>query len=105
MADLPPSAPPMGAAYQMFDFSDKSADFSTGSPACSINGVGSAIPSAQAVDLFRQPGVAAGVVGFAVRQAPVDVAERSEEHTSDLQSLMRISYAVFCANKKTNGNT
>src|SRR3546814_6199338 len=26
--------------------------------------------------------------------------ERSEEHTSELQSLMRISYAVFCLNKK-----
>src|SRR3546814_5727002 len=26
---------------------------------------------------------------------------RSEEHTSELQSLMRISYAVFCLNKKT----
>src|SRR3546814_5193718 len=31
----------------------------------------------------------------------VDVAEeRSEEHTSELQSLMRISYAVFCLKKK-----
>src|SRR3546814_6702531 len=29
------------------------------------------------------------------------VAERSEEHTSELQSLMRISYAVFCLKKKT----
>src|SRR3546814_8494561 len=28
-------------------------------------------------------------------------ATRSEEHTSELQSLMRISYAVFCLNKKT----
>src|SRR3546814_9462782 len=28
------------------------------------------------------------------------VASRSEEHTSELQSLMRISYAVFCLNKK-----
>src|SRR3546814_6189407 len=28
------------------------------------------------------------------------VARRSEEHTSELQSLMRISYAVFCLNKK-----
>src|SRR3546814_8629095 len=28
-------------------------------------------------------------------------AERSEEHTSELQSLMRISYAVFCLKKKT----
>src|SRR3546814_7208689 len=27
---------------------------------------------------------------------------RSEEHTSELQSLMRISYAVFCLNKKNN---
>src|SRR3546814_6440239 len=29
---------------------------------------------------------------------------RSEEHTSELQSLMRISYAVFCLQKKTNNN-
>src|SRR3546814_4740207 len=28
-------------------------------------------------------------------------AQRSEEHTSELQSLMRISYAVFCLKKKT----
>src|SRR3546814_9653968 len=31
--------------------------------------------------------------------------ERSEEHTSELQSLLRISYAVFCLQKKTNENT
>src|SRR3546814_3856776 len=30
------------------------------------------------------------------------LAERSEEHTSELQSLMRISYAVFCLKKKNN---
>src|SRR3546814_5209736 len=30
-----------------------------------------------------------------------DTIERSEEHTSELQSLMRISYAVFCLKKKT----
>src|SRR3546814_10667913 len=30
------------------------------------------------------------------------LAARSEEHTSELQSLMRISYAVFCLTKKTN---
>src|SRR3546814_4462252 len=29
---------------------------------------------------------------------------RSEEHTSELQSLMRISYAVFCLKKKKNSN-
>src|SRR3546814_10961593 len=40
--------------------------------------------------------------GFARRRPrwrPVDF-ERSEEHTSELQSLMRISYAVFCLKKK-----
>src|SRR3546814_1090784 len=31
-------------------------------------------------------------------------ARRSEEHTSELQSLMRISYAVFCLKKKTTQN-
>src|SRR3546814_5839566 len=31
-------------------------------------------------------------------------ARRSEEHTSELQSLMRISYAVFCLKKKKNTN-
>src|SRR3546814_3443545 len=30
------------------------------------------------------------------------IYERSEEHTSELQSLMRISYAVFCLKKKNN---
>src|SRR3546814_3757173 len=36
------------------------------------------------------------------RDDPVlrDVMDRSEEHTSELQSLMRISYAVFCLKKK-----
>src|SRR3546814_8323145 len=32
---------------------------------------------------------------------PDGVTDRSEEHTSELQSLMRISYAVFCLKKKT----
>src|SRR3546814_1327893 len=37
------------------------------------------------------------------RGGRIDLFERrSEEHTSELQSLMRISYAVFCLQKKTN---
>src|SRR3546814_5157736 len=36
--------------------------------------------------------------------AHVTAWSRSEEHTSELQSLMRISYAVFCLTKKTNNN-
>src|SRR3546814_3659655 len=39
------------------------------------------------------------------RVEPADQrAGRSEEHTSELQSLMRISYAVFCLKKKKNNN-
>src|SRR3546814_8689025 len=34
------------------------------------------------------------------RDRPCDFVARSEEHTSELQSLMRISYAVFCLKKK-----
>src|SRR3546814_2463594 len=33
------------------------------------------------------------------------IVRRSEEHTSELQSLMRISYAVFCLKKKKHQNT
>src|SRR3546814_2139092 len=35
---------------------------------------------------------------------PASFDERSEEHTSELQSLMRISYAVFCLKKKKQKN-
>src|SRR3546814_3035478 len=37
-------------------------------------------------------------------KASADLAMRSEEHTSELQSLMRISYAVFCLKKKKKYN-
>src|SRR3546814_4123607 len=37
-----------------------------------------------------------------IRRGSQEFANRSEEHTSELQSLMRISYAVFCLNKKRN---
>src|SRR3546814_3658114 len=38
--------------------------------------------------------------GGGARRAIIDHIGRSEEHTSELQSLMRISYAVFCLKKK-----
>src|SRR3546814_7074100 len=46
-------------------------------------------------------------IGIVVDDAIVVVenVERSEEHTSELQSLMRISYAVFCLKKKKNNIT
>src|SRR3546814_8837707 len=53
------------------------------------------------------------VVGTAVGELPRSLGDgslgddgcrRSEEHTSELQSLMRISYAVFCLKKKKKNN-
>src|SRR3546814_6781478 len=41
-----------------------------------------------------------GVVVITDRYPQAEVPGRSEEHTSELQSLMRISYAVFCLKKK-----
>src|SRR3546814_10012505 len=41
-----------------------------------------------------------GVIGSGSRSLSRNPSERSEEHTSELQSLMRISYAVFCLKKK-----
>src|SRR3546814_9382451 len=41
-----------------------------------------------------------GAVALLVREQHGEI--RSEEHTSELQSLMRISYAVFCLKKKIN---
>src|SRR3546814_7463504 len=63
------------------------------------------------IDLKRNPNIRPGrhyrflAGGGCRRTAPIiDVkaigADRTEEHTSDLQSLMRISYAVFCLKKK-----
>src|SRR3546814_8987013 len=44
------------------------------------------------LDVVMMSGISAGMVAILVR---------SEEHTSELQSLMRISYAVFCLKTKT----
>src|SRR3546814_4884578 len=49
-------------------------------------------------DRRERGGVDAAVVGAK------DDQPRSEEHTSELQSLMRISYAVFCLKKKKSRN-
>src|SRR3546814_9963727 len=39
-------------------------------------------------------------IGCVIEDRAAEPANRSEEHTSELQSLMRISYAVFCLKKK-----
>src|SRR3546814_6730872 len=56
-----------------------------------------------------QEHLAAGHVGALAhvhkQRVCVDIQGRSEEHTSELQSLMRISYAVLCLKKNTKQNT
>src|SRR3546814_6999402 len=69
--------------------------------------------------LFRSADGSGVLVGQRVADDPADVifakhrrveivrhgaSSRSEEHTSELQSLMRISYAVFCLTKKKRDN-
>src|SRR3546814_1376790 len=51
--------------------------------------------------LEDETGVANAIVWKKVFDKYRSVVMRSEEHTSELQSLMRISYAVFCLKKKT----
>src|SRR3546814_1010759 len=61
-------------------------------PGTSIDGKGETVPGVKAVS--RRNGIVL-----------VSMESRSEEHTSELQSLMRISYAVFCLKKKTTTST
>src|SRR3546814_9297892 len=44
------------------------------------------------------------VIGGSPDTVAQQLEERSEEHTSELQSLMRISYAVFCLKKKNEND-
>src|SRR3546814_2655127 len=60
--------------------------------AAAIRGVVGTLDSL--VGLFRSD--------YAVADIATTADDRSEEHTSELQSLMRISYAVFCLKKKNN---
>src|SRR3546814_2886108 len=66
----------------------------------------------QLINMFNVPnGRFVDLPGYGFAKVPMDVSQawgrligdylqRSEEHTSELQSLMRISYAVFCLKKK-----
>src|SRR3546814_3604211 len=48
----------------------------------------------------EQLGEVGRAFGAGILDAELKIVDRSEEHTSELQSLMRISYAVFCLKKK-----
>src|SRR3546814_7142348 len=69
-----------------------------------------AAPRRRRRKLLRQPRTRRARIGLESRARPrrdvrVELALRSEEHTSELQSLMRISYAVFCLKKKKQKHT
>src|SRR3546814_8461288 len=51
--------------------------------------------------LLTARGLGTQAIMMATGKSKTCVWRRSEEHTSDLQSLMRISYAVFCLKQKT----
>src|SRR3546814_11805100 len=59
-----------------------------------------AAPQVQAVGRLAAVAPEQPVQQAAARRIDERVVDRSEEHTSELQSLMRISYAVFCLKKK-----
>src|SRR3546814_4536725 len=69
----------------------------------------SAAPSTRRTGAITLPGVCFRPDGYklgppACKGLGCPLAARSEEHTPELQSLMRVAYAVFCLNKKNRGH-
>src|SRR3546814_3421408 len=92
------------AAYEM-RISDWSSDVCSSDLPERAGGRGPAVAADRWADGWRHAGVKAGVWnrGFGIGTSGFALnsdESRSEEHTSELQSLMRISYAVFCLKKK-----
>src|SRR3546814_7835083 len=70
-------------------------------PAASTRAAGAALAqTVRGTDRSVQDGGPASRLAAASGSPATHAAWRSEEHTSELQSLMRISYAVFCLKKK-----
>src|SRR3546814_5989655 len=59
------------------------------------------VPRQRQRKIVRQVGRGLQIGRQGLAHQKLGVGGRSEEHTSELQSLMRISYAVFCLKKKT----
>src|SRR3546814_10742415 len=67
-------------------------------PSCVAKRLGRPSPARLWKDYSRRK----AATGWTSSCSPAHISRRSEEHTSELQSLMRISYAVFCLKKKKN---
>src|SRR3546814_1808912 len=78
-------------AQQLLDAGDAGADAAV-SVAKAMTGMATTLSAQESVQMH-------GGIGM-TDEYDVGFYMRSEEHTSELQSLMRISYAVFCLNKK-----
>src|SRR3546814_9248020 len=79
----------------MSESSPSASPFSSSSPSSSSSSLSSTSPSSSLSEFAE----------FADFPNILAISERSEEHTSELQSLMRISYAVFCLKKKIENTT
>src|SRR3546814_2658665 len=77
----------VGVEYRRETFSDRRDDFSNGNDVIALSQTSDSRGSRNITSAFAE------------------VSVRSEEHTSELQSLMRISYAVFCLKNKTHHTT
>src|SRR3546814_3729890 len=69
-----------------------------------MNDLKNAIGTARFLEQFGEAHGNGGVTLGRLQDEGVADCNRSEEHTSELQSLMRISYAVFCLKKKKQSN-
>src|SRR3546814_7923320 len=69
-------------------------------PASAVASVSSSPASGSIHTAQPMPASSIGGAGKRMPEGRVACGDRSEEHTSELQSLMRISYAVFCLKKK-----
>src|SRR3546814_4440909 len=89
--------PPHGAVEDRHSAPARRADDRLGERRVAAGGRGSILP-------FGNDDAGSRAPAF-MRHHPHDGSDRSEEHTSELQSLMRISYAVFCLKKKQISKT
>src|SRR3546814_8314771 len=69
-----------------------------------VDALGNPIDGKGPIEATERRRVDVKAPGIIPRKSMNEPVQRSEEHTSELQSLMRISYAVFCLKKKNNKN-
>src|SRR3546814_1409966 len=99
----------MNAAAPIIDIRNLTVTFTAGrKPVQAVNGVDLSVAKGEVLALLGESGSGKSVTLrtllrlHSAKKTRIAGHVRSEEHTSELQSLMRISYAVFCSKKKIN---